>query len=101
MEYDPSIIRFESISEGTFLNKNGADDTFCVTPKTDTEGLVKNYACTRTQKGEVSGTGTLATVTFTVLSAGTSQITLSNVKFADSSAESIAPEATGGQVVAG
>lgn len=101
IEYDSSVLSFVSISEGTFLNMNGADDTFCVTPKTDTEGLVKNYACTRTQKGEVSGTGTLATATFTVLSSGTSPITLSNVKFADSKADSITPNSIGGQVVAG
>ena len=98
IEYDPSILSFESISEGTFLNNNGADSTFCVTPKTDTAGLVKNYACTRIQKGEVTGTGTLARATFTALSAGTSTITLKNVKFANSKAEEISSSVSSGQV---
>jgi len=100
IEYNSSILSFVDISEGTFLNNNGADNTFCVTPKTETSGLIKNYACTRTQKGEVSGTGTLAIVTFDVLSAGTSTVTLSNVKFADSRAEQIDSTVSSGQVIA-
>ena len=45
MNYDPSLLRYESIAEGAFFNRNGADSTFCVPVNTDTPGLIKNYAC--------------------------------------------------------
>ena len=103
LSFDDSILEYQSITEGTFLNNNGADTTFCIDPSTSTAGLIKNYACTRLKaNGQVvgvSGTGTLATVTFRVLSTGASSLTLSNVKFADTSANKIDADITSGQIV--
>jgi len=103
--YDPGILSFQSSDEGPFLNNNGADSTFCVPVNTETSGELKNFACTRLNSGGsvtgVDGTGTLATVTFTALSSGTSQLTLTNVKFADTSAESIPADITSASVTIG
>jgi hypothetical protein len=103
LNYDPAILSFVSISEGSFLNNNGQDSTFCVNADTSTTGLIKNYACTRLKGPSgavgVSGSGTLVTVTFSAVAPGTSSIALSNVKLSDEKAQSISSEITSGQIV--
>lgn len=98
VEYDSSILEFQSASQGTFLSKNGQDSTFCVDYKTETAGLVQNIACTRLGRGSVSGEGVLETLTFKAIGTGTSGITLSNVKLANSKAEKIESSVSGGEV---
>jgi hypothetical protein len=104
MNYDPSVLSFREVSDGSFFNSGGADQTFCVTPNTATAGQIKNYACTRLKdpvKGVVglSGTGVIAVVTFDANSPGTSQITLDKIFLSDTSARSISPEVYGGGTV--
>lgn len=103
LSYDPSILSYVSNEEGPFLNNNGADTTFCVDPNTGTAGTLKNYACTRLKSGStavgVTGTGALAKITFTASSSGTSPLTLTNVKLADTDADKIDADVTNGQIV--
>jgi hypothetical protein len=103
LSYDPSVLSLQSVSEGSFLNSNGADSTFCVNADTSSTGSVKNYACTRLNSGGtatgVEGSGVLARVTFTALASGSSQLTLSNVKLADTQASQIPSELNSGQVI--
>jgi hypothetical protein len=99
IEYDPNILQYESIEEGSFLNKNGADSTFPVDPKISAD-LIKNIARTRMGPvGGLKGDGTLETITFTALSAGTSEIKISNIKFVSSKTEMIETTGENGQVV--
>jgi hypothetical protein len=97
VEYDSNILEFQSAGEGTFLKKDGRS-TFCVDYNTETAGLVKNIACTRLGRGSVSGEGVLETLTFKAIGTGTSGITLSNVKLANSKAERIESSVSGGEV---
>lgn len=99
VEYDPSILEFQGASEGTFLSKNGQDQTFCVDYKDETSGLVKNIACIRLGEGSVDGEGLLETLTFKATGTGTSEITLSNVKLTNSKAERLDPSILNGEVI--
>ena len=46
INYDSSKFKYKSVNEGSFLKSDGAQ-TFAVSPKTDSAGIVKNYAVTR------------------------------------------------------
>lgn len=99
VEYNPSVLEFQSLEQGTFLNRNGQDNTFCVDHKVNASiGLVKNIACTRLGKGSVEGEGVLEKITFKAKAAGTSQIRLSKVAMANSKAESIEAIVANGEV---
>jgi len=91
-EYDPIILQFSKATEGTFLNKNGQESTFCIDPKVSSRGTV-NYvtiACTRLGAiGGVDGSGRLESVAFTAASSGAAETGLSNVKLVDSSTKRI------------
>ncbi|NIP40591.1 MAG: hypothetical protein GTN39_03655 [Candidatus Aenigmarchaeota archaeon] len=98
IEYDPSILRYERIEEGDFLSNNGADSTYPISPSVSS-GLLKNIASTRLGPvGGLDGEGTLERITFTALSAGTSQIKISNIKFVNSQPEQIDTNGENGQV---
>jgi len=100
LNYDSSILEFKETVEGAFLNENGGADTFYVAPSTSTPGLINNLACARKgQIGGVDGDGTLATITFTALSSGTSSITLSNVMLSDSQVKAVQFTSSDGEVV--
>jgi plastocyanin len=86
--YDPNILEFQDIQEGTFLNNNGKDNTFCVDYQ-QSAGLIKNIACTRVGSGYVDGSGVLERVTFKAIGTGQSDVTLMNVLLADSSSNEI------------
>jgi hypothetical protein len=92
LEYDPNILEFSTASEGTFLNKNRQDGTFCIQPKASSHASV-NYvtiACTRTgQTGGVDGSGVLESLTFTAKSTMAVELKLSNIKLVDSSVKQI------------
>ena len=102
VDYDSNILEFTSMTEGPFLNNNGADSTFCIDASTGTPGSVRNYACTRLKSGDtatgVDGSGTIATITFSAKSAGQSSVTISNAKIADIDADEIPPLTNNAQV---
>lgn len=100
LEYDSSVLEFKEATEGSFLNENGGADTFFIEPSIPSPGLVKNVACVRKgQIGGLDGEGTLVVIKFTALSAGTSQLTLSNVMLSDSHVQATLFESTNGEVV--
>lgn len=104
MEYDDSVLSYQGVSVGPFLEQDGYS-TNCLSPSTSTAGQINNYACTRLRKSPeitpvgVTGDGLLAKVTFSAISSGTSTITLTNVKLADSSAREVEPDVHNGQVI--
>ena len=97
VEYDSDVLEFKEIEEGRFLDNNDQDSTFCV-PHKSSDGLVENIACTRLGRGSVEGSGTLQTLTFEAIGAGTSEIKLSNVKIANSKAEKLDSSVSNGDV---
>jgi hypothetical protein len=93
--YNSNVLEIVSISEGRFLNRSGADRTFCVDinntnpnfPNIPTPGLVNDIACSRIGNASVNGTGVLANATFRLKTVtqfpATSSIALSDVKLSD------------------
>lgn len=97
-EYDPSILEFVGSEEGNFLNKNGADSTFCLDEKAS-GGHVKNIACTRLGQGSASGDGIIMKLMFKALSEGTSAIELGNVRILNSVPEQVKSTVQDGEVI--
>ncbi len=79
IDYDASVLDFQSASEGSFLSVSSAVQTaFNAELQDDTEGvLVIGDARTQTEKTGVSGDGTLFTIQFNVIGGnGSSAITI-------------------------
>ena len=94
--FDPNILGFSSITEGSFLTGGG---TTSFIPGTDVDGTLSFTADTLV--GPVTGTsgdGTLATLSFWALSPGSSPIDLSNVILLDSSFADISATTVNGSV---
>jgi hypothetical protein len=98
VEYDPDVIEFVKAEEGTFLNNNGADSTFCLDEKLS-EGLVKNLVCTRLGRGSVNGDGVIEKLTFKALSEGRSDVSLKNVRISNSVPEQVEATISDGEVI--
>jgi hypothetical protein len=96
--FDPSILSAVDITEGPFLATNGL--TFFI------PGIIDNVAGTITFTSDsllgalpgVTGSGSLATVSFSALAKGASQFDLSNVELLDSALADIAFTTAGGNV---
>lgn len=96
--FDPRFISASSITEGPFLS--GGGETLFI------PGAIDNFGGSITFTGNtllgavsgVSGSGELATVTFTALARGTSSITLFNVTLLDSDLSGTSSTATQGSV---
>ncbi|MFA6528704.1 MAG: lamin tail domain-containing protein [Candidatus Gracilibacteria bacterium] len=79
VEYDASVLDFQSASKGSFLSQSDSVQTsFNAELQDDTEGvLVLGEARTQTEKTGISGDGTLFTIEFLVIGgSGSSDITL-------------------------
>ncbi|MCX6817884.1 MAG: cohesin domain-containing protein [Candidatus Aenigmarchaeota archaeon] len=87
LNYNSTVLEFMSMSEGTFLNNNNHNATFCLAPNTTTSGVINNFACSRLGTGSVNGNGVLANITFRLKSIasfpGKGYMNLSNVKISD------------------
>jgi hypothetical protein len=85
-------------SEGSFLTEGGS--TFFIPGAIDhVGGTVTATADTLlTAVPGVSGSGTLATLTFDAIGVGTSPVTIQNVRLLDSTSKSIRDVTTGGSV---
>jgi hypothetical protein len=87
LSYDPSIFDSPNVTNGTFLNRNGQDEDYCISANTSTPGFIDNFACSRTGPGSVSGSGVLAKVRLNLKKLATLPSTgdfiLSGVKISD------------------
>jgi flagellar basal body-associated protein FliL len=100
LNYDSDVLEFNNATEGAFLNENGGADTLYLPPSNPSPGLIKNVVCVRKgQIGGVDGDGTLVTITFTALSAGTSPITLSGVQLSNSQVQAVQFTTSDGEIV--
>ncbi|MEK6945596.1 MAG: cohesin domain-containing protein [Nanoarchaeota archaeon] len=84
LTYNSSVLQYIGISSGPFLNSDGST-LFELPPNTGTPGLLDNYAVTRIAVlYGVSGSGVIAKIRFRGLSAGTSNLVISNDSLYDS-----------------
>ncbi|MCK5021419.1 MAG: hypothetical protein KAS32_30690 [Candidatus Peribacteraceae bacterium] len=105
--YDPDVFEItgtSDISEGTFLNNNGAVTTSCIDADISTDGLINNYACTRYGSDTgTSGSGVIASVMFRLKSLTTfpdsSDINISSLKISDINSQSLDNSLQSGNVV--
>jgi Cohesin domain/PEP-CTERM motif len=97
LSFDPSVLRIDSVAQGGF---------FSGYPAIGSLGTVDNAAGTlsfvyNTLSGPlpgVSGTGSLGTITFTTIGAGTSALSFSGVQLVDSIDNTIAVTVNSGSV---
>jgi len=81
LNYNPTIIEAESVSEGNFLKNNSA--VLTIPAKIDNNlGAVK-FASARVEKKGVYGSGNIAEITFKIKNPGATDIKLDNVKIKD------------------
>ena len=64
VNYDSSVLEFQEAKEGTFLNNNGQESTYCIAYDSSSPGLVENLVCVKFGGSEVAGSGVLETLTF-------------------------------------
>ncbi len=91
LQYDTSALRYISATNGDYLS----DDAIFVKP------VIENGQITLTSTaltGEVSGDGTLATVTFEVVDVKTSTVSLHNASISDRGGNRIRPTVKSGKV---
>jgi hypothetical protein len=85
LTFNPNVLSLMDMKEGTFLKNSGP--TLFLWPYTYTpdivRGLIDNIHCTLLQSTSVTGGGVLATISFKVISAGNSQITIGNSSLLD------------------
>lgn len=81
MTYDPNIIQYVDATEGTFLNRDRADATFFQTVLQDNKQGRIIIGLTRLGTiGDVSGNGTLLTLTFRAVNTGATSLSFANPK---------------------
>jgi hypothetical protein len=81
LSFNPSVLRLTAVTEGEFLQRGG--QTFLLwTQFTDTllqQGIIRQISQALSENSDVSGSGVLVTLTFAVLSQGSSQIGFDNI----------------------
>ena len=79
LTYNPGVLKFLDIHEGPFLGSDG-NSTFWSNPNTSTPGFLDNTISTRLgMVGGLDGNGVLATLLFSPVANGTSEINLTDV----------------------
>lgn len=85
LSFDPTVLRVVGIREGTFLSRNGRDETVWRPPIVNNRlGIVKSISASRAEPDGVSGNGVLITITFKGISDGVSPLRLHDVTLRDS-----------------
>lgn len=98
LTYDATRLQLLSVTNGTFLSRNGLDSTFWIPPDASVNGFLNDAAQTRLQTGSVSGTGNLMRIEFNPINTGTSQVVLSNVILSDINQNLIPATVQNGQI---
>ena len=88
LTFNPAVLNITSVSEGPFLTQTGSETLFLWTsnnPVQFSEGCIPDITDTLMATKGVSGTGVIATMSFTVLKGGTSEINFNETTFENSS----------------
>ena len=100
--YNSSILNGSQVIEGPFLSSTGKDPFFWVVAFNDhynsTHGIVWVDSCLTGDVLGVNGNGTLVTIKFKSLAVGSSQLSLDDVKLADSRENPIPCQSIDGSV---
>ena len=81
LSYDPALLSLKEVTEGPFFSTKGK--TFFYKKVDDTKGIILIDCAVLGPKVSVSGEGTLATLSFTSLKAGSTSLTFSLTKTRD------------------
>jgi uncharacterized membrane protein YvbJ len=81
INYNPNILRYDKTVEGTFLSK-GAQTLFLNTIDASQHGFIKDIVVVRLN-GETSGSGVIASVYFTAINKGSSDLMIVKMLLAD------------------
>ncbi len=76
IHFDPAILKVNSVREGIFLKLNAGRTHFRHGTIDNTTGRINGISSTRLTQGGVDGEGTLLSVTFTIKTAGETQVAL-------------------------
>ncbi|HIE27446.1 TPA: c-type cytochrome [Candidatus Poribacteria bacterium] len=96
--FDPAILQAKTVTEGTFLKRDGAD-TFWKEPVIDNNKGQISVAAARTTKGGIDGAGALATATFEATKEGESVVALENPILSNPKGEVLSVSASGATVI--
>ncbi len=99
LTFDPSVLRADHVTEGDFLKQGGAS-TFWIPPVIDNNaGTITGAAVTRLGPiPGVTGSGTIASISFYAKSTGSSLLGLNDVILSDSNAQPISFHRQNGSV---
>jgi len=100
LSFDPSLVTAISVDEGDLFNRGGCA-TFFLPGTIDNEaGTITDIVCVITKPGlVVSGTGTVATITFIVgETTGISPLHLSNVEVGNKEGQAVAKQVVDGTI---
>ena len=95
IHFDPAILKVNSVREGIFLKQNAGRTHFRRGTIDNTAGRINGVSSTRTTQGGVDGEGTLLSVTFTIKTAGETQVTLHDFMAGTSTGETVTANPTG------
>ena len=95
IHFDPAILKVNSVREGIFLKQNAGRTHFRRGTIDNTTGRINGVSSTRLTHGGVEGEGTLLSVTFTIKTAGETQVTLHDFVAGTSTGEIITENPTG------
>ncbi len=98
LRFDPAILKARNVTEGVFFKRDSAD-TFWKEPTLDNQKGHISIAAARMTKGGVSGTGTLATVTFEAVKAGETPLTLENLILSNPTGGTLDVSVSGASVI--
>jgi hypothetical protein len=86
--FNPAVLIFDRIEEGTFLNSGGASTLNLGTEDTSQPGLVSDIVFVRIGSG-IDGNGLIASIYFAAINAGTSDIDFQEILLSDSLGQEI------------
>jgi Leucine-rich repeat (LRR) protein len=95
VHFDPEILKVNSIREGTFLKQKAGRTHFRRGMIDNTTGRIDGVSSTLLTQGGVDGEGTLLSVTFTIKTAGETQITLHDFMAGTSTGKTVTANPTG------
>jgi uncharacterized protein (DUF1501 family) len=87
LSYDPTRLRYEAVDQGTFLGADGTETYLA--PPTVRSNSIDDVVTLRLASTGISGSGSLATVRFTVLTGGTTTVSLNDVLVSSSAGSAI------------
>ena len=100
--YNAAVVRFDSISEGTFLDAGVSSDAMLLdTTDASQRGVISGIVVLRLKPTGVSGSGTVASVHFTRIAEGEPGIQLENVLLSNSDVQPLPTNSITGAVTAG